>query len=418
MEMLLAVFESIIPYGRHDISQDDIDSLVEILKSDFLTQGPTVPHFEKAVAQYCHSQYSVAVNSATSALHIACLALELGAEDWLWTSPNTFVASANCAVYCGAKVDFVDIDRRTYNMSVKCLREKLVQAEKVGRLPKIVVPIHFAGQPCDMRSIFELSQRYGFKIIEDASHAIGASYGPYFDKKGASGNAANSVEIRREPFEIKVGSCIHSHITVFSFHPVKIITTGEGGMALTNDVVLANRMSRLRSHGITTDANLMCSRPKNEIWNYQQIDLGFNYRMADINAALGLNQMKRLDKLIQERHKIAERYNKELTELPIVLPFQADGTYSSLHLYPIRINKSVCNKTQRQIYDGLWTKGVAANLHYIPVHRHPYYVKRGFNVGDFPEAEHFHQEAITIPMYPTLNSKKQSAVIEALSSLF
>lgn len=383
--------DDMIPYGRQDISQTDIDAVVEVLRSDLLTQGPMVPRFEDAVANYCGAQHAVAVNSATSALHIACIALDLQAGDWLWTSPNTFVASANCALYCGAKVDFVDIDSRTYNMSVERLEEKLERAEKEGRLPKIVMPVHFAGQPCDMSAIEALSLRYGFRIIEDASHAIGASYN-----------------------NIKVGSCAHSHITVFSFHPVKIITTGEGGMAVTKDPVLADHMRRLRVHGVTSDKELMHLRPKNEIWNYQQIDLGFNYRMTDIQGALGLSQMSRLDEFVQRRHQLANCYDDVLKTLPIVTPWQAPQTFSSYHLYPIRISERKCKKTQRQVYDTLWQKGVAANLHYIPVHRQPYFEKLGFKAGDFPIAEIFHREVISIPMYPELSRQQQETVVRIL----
>jgi len=381
-----------IRYGRQDITQADIDAVVEVLRSDWLTQGPMVPRFEEAVAQYCGAQHAIAVNSATSALHIACLALDLGPGDWLWTSPNTFVASANCALYCGAKVDFVDIDPYTYNMSVECLKEKLESAEKEGRLPKIVMPVHFAGQPCDMSAIHALSEQYGFKIIEDASHAIGASYG-----------------------NIRVGSCTHSHVTVFSFHPVKIITTGEGGMAMANDATLANRMRRLRTHGITGDKELMHPRPDNEIWNYQQIELGFNYRITEIQAALGLSQMQRLDQFVRRRHEIAERYNAELRSLPITTPHQASDTYSSYHLYPIRVSEAESGKIQRQVYDVLLQNGIGANLHYISVHRQPYYENMGFKLGDFPEAENFHQEVISIPMYPMLSSESQDVVISVLS---
>jgi UDP-4-amino-4,6-dideoxy-N-acetyl-beta-L-altrosamine transaminase len=381
-----------IPYGRQDISQADIDAVVEVLRSDFLTQGPMVPRFEAAVAQYCGAHYGVAVNSATSALHIACIALDLGPGDWLWTSPNTFVASANSALHCGAKVDFVDMDPRTYNMSVERLKDKLDRAEKEGRLPKIVMPVHFAGQPCDMPAIHALSQQYDFKIIEDASHAIGASY-----------------------HKIKVGSCNHSHITVFSFHPVKIITTGEGGMAMTNDVILANRMQRLRTHGVTNDKELMRPRPENEIWNYQQIELGFNYRMTDIQAALGLTQMQYLDEFVSRRHEIATRYNADLESLPITRPHQASKTYSSYHLYPIRISVVESGKTQRQIYDALWHNGVAANLHYIPVHRQPYYENKGFKAGELPEAEHFHREVISIPIHPKLSQQQQSIIVRILT---
>lgn len=383
-----------IPYSRQDISQADIDAVVGVLRSDFLTQGPMVPRFETAVAQYCNVKHAVAVNSATSALHIACLALELGPGDWLWTSPNTFVASANCALFCGANVDFVDIDPRTYNMCVEHLRKKLERADKDGLLPKVVIPVHFAGQPCDMPEISALSKQYGFKIIEDASHAIGASY-----------------------MDVKVGSCSHSHITVFSFHPVKIITAGEGGMAVTNDTALANRMHRLRTHGITNKNEFMHPRPDNEIWNYQQIELGFNYRMTDIQAALALSQIQRLDELVNLRHKIAARYSRELTRMPIIKPYQAPRTYSSFHLYPVRINHAKGKKNQQQIYNALWENGVAANVHYIPVHRQPYYETLGFQAGDFPEAEKFHREVITLPIYPCLKHEQQTDVIRILCSL-
>jgi len=384
--------EIMIPYGRQDISQADIDAVIEVLHSDFLTQGPTVPCFEQVVADYCGTKYGVAVNSATSALHIACLALDLGAGDWLWTSPNTFVASANAALYCGAKVDFVDIDPRTYNLCPQKLEHKLIQAEQNGTLPKVVIPVHFAGQPCDMQAIHMLGQKYGFKIIEDASHAIGASYD-----------------------NVKVGSCGYSDITVFSFHPVKIITTGEGGMAVTNDAALADRIRRLRTHGIVTDKSLMHQRPNNEIWNYQQIELGFNYRMTDIQAALGLSQLSRLDEFISHRHKVARQYDDRLSLLPIMTPYQAQNSCSSYHLYPIRICKDECRKTQRQVYDLLWKKGVAVNLHYIPIHRQPFYEKLGFNVGDFPEAEQFHREVITMPIYSTFETNQQEFVITALT---
>jgi len=380
-----------IPYGRQDISQADIDAVVEVLRSDFLTQGPMVPCFEESVANYCGAKHAVAVNSATSALHIACLALDLGPGDWLWTSPNTFVASANCALYSGAKVDFVDIDPRTYNLCANALETKLQQAEREGRSPKIVIPVHFAGQPCDMPAIHALSEKYGFKIIEDASHAIGASYN-----------------------DIKVGSCAHSDITIFSFHPVKIITTGEGGMATTNDSNLAERLTRLRTHGITSKPELMQPRPENEVWNYQQIELGFNYRMTDIQAALGVSQMSRLDGFNDRRRAIAAEYDKAFSDLPIITPWQMPRVSSSYHLYPIRIRERDSGKTQRQVYDALWKNGVAANLHYIPVHRQPYYEAMGFRSGDFPEAERYHQETISLPMYPALESNQRQFVIDAL----
>ena len=383
-----------IPYGRQAISEADIEAVVAVLQSDFLTQGPVVPLFEEAIAGYCGAKQGVAVNSATSALHIACLALDLGPDDWLWTSSNSFVASANCALYCGARVDFVDIDPRTYNISVECLKKKLQKAKREGCLPKIVIPVHFAGQPCEMEAIGELSKQYGFSVIEDASHAIGASYN-----------------------DIKVGSCTHSNITVFSFHPVKIITTGEGGLAITNDTELANRMRRLRAHGITTDKDLMHLRPDNEIWNYQQIELGFNYRMTDIQAALGLSQMSRLDEFVRRRHEIAKQYDHALQALPVITPWQAPKTFSSYHLYPIRIGKSQCKTTQRKVYEALRRSGVAVNLHYIPIHRQPYFEVKGFKAGDYPEAEKFHREVISLPLFPDLTTGEQERVIELLSIL-
>lgn len=383
-----------IPYGRQEITEADIAEIEKVLRSDFLTQGPIVPKFEQSVADYCGAFHAIAVNSATSALHIACLALDLGPGDWLWTSPNTFVASANCGRYCGANIDFIDIDAKTYNISVDALSDKLIQAEKSGKLPKIVVPVHFAGQPCDMPAICDLSKRYGFKIIEDASHAIGSSYN-----------------------QIKVGSCTHSDITVFSFHPVKIITTAEGGMALTNDKDVADKIYRLRTHGITNDEIKMEERPKDEIWNYQQIDLGFNYRMNDIQAALGLSQMKRLDKYVKRRQEIAKHYDNALKKLPLVTPWQSPSNYSSYHLYTILIKKNLTQKTQRQVYDELIKKNIGINLHYIPVHRQPYYENLGFKKNNFPQAENFHREVLSIPIHPSLKEDQQSYVIETLKGI-
>ncbi|KAA6233327.1 UDP-4-amino-4,6-dideoxy-N-acetyl-beta-L-altrosamine transaminase [Chlorobium phaeovibrioides] len=380
-----------IPYGRQDINQADIDAVVEVLRSDFLTQGPAVPAFEKAVATYCGVQHAVAVNSATSALHIACLALGVGKGDIVWTTPITFVASANCALYCGATVDFVDIDPPTYNLSVERLAEKLGEAEKYGKLPKVVIPVHLCGQSCDMAGISALGQQYGFKIIEDASHAIGGRYND-------------------EP----IGNCRHSDITVFSFHPVKIITTGEGGMALTNNVELAKRMRLLRSHGITSDEADMHPRPPEELWNYQQIALGFNYRMTDIHAALGLSQMQRLDEFVAKRHAIAKRYNRMLSSLPILTPWQHAVSYSSYHLYVIRLQLNKINKTQRQIYEAIYAEGILVNLHYIPIYRQPYYEKTGFSAGYCPQAEQYYSEAISIPMYPGLTEAKQDHVLNVL----
>ena len=370
---------TIIPYGRQNINQADIDAVVEVLRSDFLTQGPVVPEFEKAVAAYCHANHAVAVNSATSALHIACLALGVGKGDLVWTSPITFVASANCALYCGAEVDFVDIDPQTYNLSVDRLKEKLFHAEKAEKLPKVVIPVHLCGQPCDMEGIYALRQQYGFKIIEDASHAIGGRY-------------------KDEP----VGNCHYSDITVFSFHPVKIITTGEGGMALTNDHQLAVQMRLLRSHGITTDTALRHSRPEHELWNYQQIDLGFNYRMTDIQAALGLSQMQRLDEFVAKRHNIAIRYDQLFSDYPVLTPWQHFDSYSSYHLYVIRLKFDKINQTQRQVYDALRASEILVNLHYIPVYRQPYYEQMGFVAGYSLEAEKYYSEAISIPIYPGL----------------
>ena len=379
-----------IPYGRQDITQADIDAVVSVLQSDFLTQGPVVPAFEEAVASYCGAAHALAVNSATSALHIACLALGLGPGEWLWTSPITFVASANCGLYCGAQVEFVDIDPRTYNLCPKALARKLEQAEREGRLPKVVVPVHLCGQPCDMQAIHELSKRYGFKIIEDASHAIGGRY-------------------QGRP----IGNCEYSDITVFSFHPVKIITTAEGGIALTNSAELAHRMELLRSHGITRDQARMTHEADGP-WYYQQIDLGFNYRMTELQAAIGVSQIQRLDAYVAKRHQLARRYDELLSKLPVTLPWQHPDSYSGLHLYVIRLQLDKVSLDHRAVFEALRTRGIGVNLHYIPVHTQPYYRQRGFKLGDYPNAERYYAEAISLPMFQTLESDQQDRVIAAL----
>ena len=382
-----------IPYGRQEIMQVDIDSVVEILQSDFLTQGPKVPEFEAAVSQYCKAEYAIATNSATSALHIACLALGLTHGDWLWTTPITFVASANCGLYCGAKVDFVDIDPRTYNLCPKSLEKKLIVAKQQGRLPKVIVPVHLCGQPCEMKEIFQLCQSYGVKIIEDASHAIGGRY-------------------ENKP----IGNCKYSDITVFSFHPVKIITTAEGGMALTNNPLLAERMELFRSHGITRKPALMTNEADGP-WYYQQIALGYNYRMTDLQAALGLSQIKRLDDYVAKRHCLAKRYNASLEGLPLVTPWQHPDSYSGLHLYVVRLKADKMTKNHRQVFEDLRAKGIGVNLHYIPVHTQPYYQNMGFRKGDYPEAEKYYADAISLPMFPTMTTQQETDVIQALSEV-
>lgn len=384
---------SFIPYGRQNITKADIAAVVKVLESDWLTQGPTIPMFEEYVATVCGASYGVAVNSATSALHIACLALGLGKGDILWTSPNTFVASANCGLYCGAEVDFVDIDPHSYNLSVDALEQKLVQAEGEGKLPKVVVPVHLAGQSCDMEKIGALSRKYGFRIVEDASHAIGAKY------QGSS-----------------VGNCQFSDMTVFSFHPVKIITTGEGGMVVTNQQDLYEKLIRLRTHGITRNPDLMQGK-SHGLWYYQQLDLGFNYRMTDIQAALGLSQMQRLEDFVSRRRFLASRYNQLLQDFPLVLPWQHPDTESSWHLYVIRLRLGEVAKTHGQVFEELRRAGIGVNLHYIPVHTQPYYQGLGFKWGDFPEAEQYYQEAISLPLYYDLTEENQEQVGSVLRKI-
>ncbi|MEZ9125695.1 UDP-4-amino-4,6-dideoxy-N-acetyl-beta-L-altrosamine transaminase [Vibrio splendidus] len=384
---------SVIPYGKQDISQQDIDSVVDVLKSDFLTQGPQVPAFESALTEHSGAQYALAVNSATSALHIACLALGLGEGDWLWTTPVTFVASANCGLYCGAKVDFVDIDSATYNMCPKKLEQKLVTAKATGTLPKVVVPVHLCGQPCDMESIAKLAKEYGFKVIEDASHAIGGQY-----------------------HEQPIGNCKYSDITVFSFHPVKIVTTAEGGAALTNQKELADKMALLRSHGITRDPEMM-TEASHGGWYYQQVDLGFNYRMTELQAALGVSQMQRLDDFVAARHVLSKRYNEILSALPLVLPYQLKDTYSGLHLFVIRLKLDEISLTHKQVFEALRDNGIGVNLHYIPVHTQPYYQSMGFAEGDFPESESYYKEAISLPMFHSMTIEQQALVKVALEKV-
>ena len=383
-----------IPYGKQTISDADIAAVVDTLKSDWITQGPVGEQFERVVAEYTGTKYSITVNSATSALHLACLALGLGKGDILWTSPNTFVASANCALYCGAEVDFVDIDAQTYNMSVARLKEKLEHAKSNNRLPKIVIPVHFSGQSCEMKEIHTLSKEYGFSIIEDASHAIGAKY-----------------------LDRPVGCCQYSDITVFSFHPVKIITTGEGGMLLTNNTQLADTMRRQRSHGITRDTELMDNSfdsNSDGAWYYQQVELGFNYRLTDIQSALGISQMQRLDEFVKKRHQLAKRYDEILSHLAIVLPHRDEQAYSALHLYVIKIKLDKINKSRKDIFESLRNSGIGVNIHYIPVHIQPYYKNLGFKSGDFPEAEKYYEAAISLPLYNDLSFNQQDQVLKAL----
>nr|WP_208019639.1 UDP-4-amino-4,6-dideoxy-N-acetyl-beta-L-altrosamine transaminase [Candidatus Chlorobium masyuteum] len=381
-----------IPYGRQDISEDDIQAVANVLRSDYLTQGPVVPAFEKSVKDYCGAKFAVAVNSATSALHISCLALGVGPGDIVWTTPISFVASANCALYCGARIDFVDIDPLTYNMSMDCLSVKLEFAEKEGKLPKVIIPVHLAGQPCNMAAIHSMSERYGFKIIEDASHAIGGRY-----------------------LDAPIGNGRYSDITVFSFHPVKIITTGEGGMALTNDPEIANKLVRLRSHGITRVQEEM-THITDGPWYYQQLELGFNYRMTDIQAALGLSQIKRLDEFVKKRRKIADRYNKYFADLWVTTPFEAPDSYSATHLYIVRLKLNEIKFSQKDIFEWLRSCGIQVNLHYIPIYRHPYYEKMGYIKKDYPQAEAYYAQAMSLPVYPALSDLQQEEVVQRMNT--
>lgn len=379
-----------IYYGKQSISEEDIKAVEAVLRSDFLTQGPAIECFEHSVAEYCGAKYAVVVCNATAALHIACLAAGLGEGGLLWTSPITFVASANCGRYCGADIDFVDIDEKTYNMSVEALEEKLRRARKANKLPKVVIPVHLAGQSCDMVRIKELSEEYGFTIVEDASHAVGADY-----------------------LETKVGSCAFSDMTVFSFHPVKIVTTGEGGMVLTNNRELYENLKIYRSHGITRDPARM-THESDGAWYYQQITLGCNYRMTDIQAALGASQMTRLDAFVARRRELAARYDELLRELPLVTPHVIEGANPSWHIYVVRMMLDRIGKTKQKIFEGMKAQGIVLNLHYIPVHRQPYYEKLGFRQGDFPASEKYYEEAFTLPLYYDLTNDEQDLVVDAL----
>lgn len=381
-----------IPYGRQDVTQADIEAVEEVLRSDFLTQGPAVTRFESAVAEHCGVAHGVAVNSATAALHLSCMTLDLGPGDWLWTSPITFVASANCARYCGARVDFVDIDPYTWNLCPRALERKLEDAEGRGRLPKVVVPVHLCGLSADMEPIRALARRYGFRIIEDASHAIGATY-------------------QGEP----VGCCRYSDVAVFSFHPVKIVTTGEGGIALTNDGDLAERLSRLRSHGITRDPARMIHESDGP-WYYEQIELGFNYRMTDIQAALGASQLGRLAGYVERRNMLASRYDLALSRLPLRFQARVAGSRSSFHLYVVRLQRHASSLSHREIFERLRGDGIGVNLHYIPVYRQPYYSRLGFDREDYPEAEAYYAEAISLPLFPSMDEAIQDRVVASLEA--
>lgn len=382
-----------IPYGRQEITQNDIDAVLEVLGSDFLTQGPKVPLFEKEVSIKVGAKHGVAVNSATSALHLACLALGLSSGDWLWTSPISFVASANCGLYCGAKIDFVDIDPKTNNMCPYALEKKLLVAEREGKLPKIVVPVHLAGNSANMQAIGNLAKRFNFKIIEDASHAIGGKYQNRY-----------------------IGNCEYSDIAVFSFHPVKIVTTAEGGMAVTNCDDLFQKMSLLRTHGVTRDQKMMTKEAEGP-WYYQQIELGLNYRMTDILAALGCSQLQRLDEIISKRNSLAQIYDRELLCLPLELPYQEIGNHSSYHLYIVKLDLNQCDKTRSEVFKYLQANDIGVNVHYIPIHLQPFYQQFGFAEGDFPRAEEYYKSAISLPMFPTLEPHEQSKVISTLKEL-
>ena len=382
-----------IPYARQSISEQDIEAVNKVLRSDFITQGPIVSQFEKAVAEYCTVNHTVAVSHGTAALHLACLVLGVGSADYVWTSPNTFVASANCALYCGAEIDFVDIDPDTYNISINALKNKLHEAEKNGRLPKVLIPVHFSGQSCAMKEIKALSEQYDFRIIEDAAHALGGDYAGQ-----------------------KIGSCLYSDITVFSFHPAKMITSGEGGMLLTNDSDLAVKIEQLRTHGVTRNPELM-TEASHGAWYYQQLELGFNYRITDIQAALGLSQLQRLDEFVDKRRKLAELYNQQLQSLPVVIPWQQFNIQSSWHIYVIRLKLSELNIDRKTVFAQLRQAGIGVHVHYIPVHIQPYYQQLGFNPGDFPESESYYEEALTLPLFADLSNAQVNYIVQELTRI-
>lgn len=379
-----------IPYGRQSIDEADIQAVIDTLRSDWLTQGPAVGRLETALAELCHVPHAVAVNSATSALHIACLAIGVGPGDVVWTVPNTFVASANCARLCGADVGFVDIDPRTYNIDVRALEHKLVQAKAAGRLPKAVIPVHFSGRAPDQKAIWMLAQSYGVRIIEDASHSVGATH-------------------QGEP----IGSCRWSDIAIFSFHPVKIVTTAEGGLATTRDAELADRMARLRTHGITKDQRLLSKKDEGG-WYYEQIELGLNYRLTDIQAALGLSQLRRLQEFLRRRRELVARYDRLLADMPVTRPLTDLLEESAWHLYVIRIDLAQAKKTRRQVYDAMRAADIGVQVHYIPVHLQPYYRALGFKPGHCPEAELYAEQALTLPLYPAMSDSDQDQVVAAL----
>ena len=389
--MTLLVISDLIQYARQNIIQSDIDAVINALESDFLTQGPTVPRFENAVAERVSASYAVATNSATSSLHLACLALGLGPGDLLWTVPNSFVASANCGRLCGADVDFVDINPTSYCMDVEALELKLKKSECSGSIPKVIVVVHYSGRSADMKSIRKIADRYEISVIEDAAHAIGGSY-----------------------LGKPIGCCEFSDITVFSFHPVKVMTTGEGGMAITNDSEIAARISRTRTHGITRNPDEM--ENNNPLpWEFEQHNLGFNYRMTELQAALGLSQLERLDSFVARRRQIAEQYNEKLLDLPLIVPNIEWLNESAWHLYPVLVDSE--NMTKSELYYSLLDKGIKSNVHFIPIHTHPYYQKMGFRPGDYPVSEWFYSSELSLPMYFELSNSDQQQVIDALSTI-